>query len=126
MGTDVSYVPTGLSQRSHLAEDVEEDDDTFGFVMEVDDTEVQCRKNNSSDILQSAFYQMAESINNSGSKEAYEKEVLDFFLNMSAKASGDCESNKRQHGKRISMLPPNSQRKKTHGTAHMKANHKFK
>ena len=120
-------VPVGLSQTSYIVDDTNDDeDDTFGFVMANNDYDTSLPDSNSVSILQSSFYQMAESINNSISKEVYEKEVLDFFDKMSSKASGDCHANRQRAGKRISMFPPSSQRKKTHGTKHMNNIYKYK
>ena len=122
---DLGTVPVGLSQLSQLADDSCGGDDTFGFAMATDDNDDANPDNTSSSVLSSMFYQMAESINNSNSKERYENEAVAFFNDMIAKAGGDCDANKKRRGKRISMFPANSRRKKTHGTKHMKKGYKY-
>jgi len=118
-----SDVPAGLSQHSHFDDEDDDGDGTFGFVMDHDEP-LDCHVYHSSKVLQSAFYETAEAIHNSNSKSKFEKEMLAFFNELAKSARSDCDSNQKRKGKRISMFPPNSKRKKTHGTKHMRQKYK--
>ena len=52
-------------------------------------------------------------------KSELEKELMIVFNKLAAKARGVYDLNMFQKGCRISMLPANSKRRKTHGTKHM-------
>ena len=110
-----SGVPPGLSQTSYFGEDGEGLADFITNTTEFDNND----KFHTSEVLKCAFYDTAEAINNSSSKSELEENLLQVFNEFMAKARGNCDANTFQGGHRISMLPANSKRKKTHGTKHM-------
>ena len=110
-----SSVPPGLSQTSYFGEEDEGLAEFITNTTEFDETD----KFHSSEILKSIFYDTTEAINNSNMKSELEKEFMIVFNKFAAKARGVCNSNMFWKGRRISMLPANSKRKKTHGTKHM-------
>ena len=122
---DNADVPMGLSQTSHFDDDVNvtfgeyDDDGAFGYVMNQDGIPKPGDQASTKEILSSAFYDAVEAIHNSNSKGKYEQELLAVFHELQMRANADCDANKKRAGKRISMFPPNSKRKKTHGTKHM-------
>ena len=117
MGSD-GNVPPGLSQTSHF--DESGNDDVAAFIYNNDDDDEEEReKHHTSLLLKSAFYDTAEAINNSNSKEKYEREFLFVMNDIMLKARADCDANLKERGKRVSAYAANSKRKKTHGTAHM-------
>ena len=94
------------------------DGGAFAFILN-DDEDVVDSNYHLSDVLKNAFYNAAEAIYNSNSTKRFERDLLDYLNKITNKARGDCDSNLKQRGKRVSMMPPNSKQKKTHGTAHM-------
>ena len=111
-----SIVPAGLSQTSYFDEDGHSG--LADFITNTDEFD-QDDKYHSSALLKNAFYDAAEAINNSDSKEKLERELMKVLNKFSTVARGDCEANKKKGGRRMSMFPANSKRKKTHGTKHM-------
>jgi hypothetical protein len=117
----MQQVPAGLSQLSHLPSQENGGDDDWNFgIEELSNTEDygHFRK-----VLSRHYNDVTEAIHNSNAKEAFENE-LQFFLNtMTVKvrvhaiipSSSKAPSSK---GKRLSMIPASSKRRKTHGTKH--------
>ena len=113
-------VPAGLSQASYFDDGL--DDGAFAYIVSKGDDEEDKNlwsKFHSSEILKNTFYDAAEAINNSNSKEKLEAELMTYLNQITSKARGDCDSNVKRKGKRISMMPPNSKRKKAAGTKNM-------
>lgn len=95
------------------------DGGAFAFILKDDEDVIKCNYH-SSDVLKNAFYDAAEAIYNSNSTQRFERDLLQYLNKLTNEARGDCDSNLKRRGKRVSMMPPNSKRKKTHGTAHMR------
>lgn len=77
-------------------------------------------ENSGSSFVTLLQHDAAEAIYNSNSTEKFERDLLQYVNKVTNEARGDCDANLKRRGKRVSMMPPNSKRKKTHGTAHMR------
>ena len=116
-----NQVPAGLSQLSHLQSQESGDDyDWQCGIEELSDTEDY---SHSRKVLSCHYNDVTEAIHNSHAKEEFEKELKELLNNMTGRARAQAivpTSSKDQssNGRCLSMLPPSSKRRKTHGTKH--------
>ena len=111
----VESVPAGLSQMSNLpAQDAfGSDNDNWDFGMEeLSDTEDygHLRK-----VLSRHFNELSEAFHNSKDKELLEVEFKKIMNDFTIKARGSAAIASSSQGERVSMLPPSSRKRKTHG-----------
>jgi hypothetical protein len=112
-------VPAGLSQVSHLQSDSdnEEFEEWNHGLEELSDTE---EYQDSRKVLSRHYNELSEAFTNARDKESLEDEFMKVMNDFIVRARGTAavSPSKKGKGKRVSMLPPSSQRKTTHGTKH--------
>ena len=110
-------VPAGLSQVSHLqsASDDEEFEEWNNDIEELSDTE---EYQDSRKILSRHYNELSEAFTNAVDKDSLEVELMKVMNDFIVRARGTTavSTSKKGKGSRVSMLPPSSQRRKTHGT----------
>jgi len=112
----VESVPAGLSQMSSLPvqDDLDSQDDNWNHAMEeLSDTEDY---GHSRKVLSRHYNELSEAFNNSKEKESLEVEFKQVMNDFIMKARGTAAIPLSSQGTRVSMLPPSSRRRKTHGT----------
>jgi hypothetical protein len=112
----VESVPAGLSQHSCLPvqDDLDSNDDNWFYEMEeLSDTEDY---GHSRKVLSRHFNELSEAFNNSKEKESLEVEFQKIMNDFIIKARGSAAIPSSSQGQRVSMLPPSSKKRKTHGT----------
>jgi hypothetical protein len=107
----------GLSQLSHLpSQESGDNDDWYCGIEELSDTEDY---GHSRKVLSRHYNDVTEAIHNSHAKVEFEKELKEILNNITVRARAQAiipfSSNK---GLRLSMIPPSSKKRKTHGTKH--------
>jgi hypothetical protein len=115
-------VPAGLSQRSHVRDEDEDEEDVIQLgdwsypLEELSDTEDY---QDSRHVLSRHHNEMCEAFTNSKEKESLEKEFMKVMNSFTVRARGSAAAPpSSSQGHRVSMLPASSKRRKTHGTAH--------
>ena len=124
----LQLLPAGLSQVSHIRDEGEEGEDknevededielgNWSYPMEeLSDTEDY---QESRAVLSRHFNEMSDAFTNSKQKESLEKEFMDVMNSFTVRARGSAAAPSSSQGQRVSMLPVNSKRRKTHGTGH--------
>jgi hypothetical protein len=111
-------VTVGLSQLSNLPSQVYNDSDGEDWCQAMEELSDMEDYQESRKVLSRHYNELSEAFNNSKEEETLESEFMKVMNDSIVCARGSVAVAASLKGRRISMLPPGSKRRKTHGTKH--------